>query len=142
MAGGSPQGGHGGDGAGFREESGPFPDVRGAAARHRGGMDNEHTNPLDSQPTSRPTNPYADPASYPNPSVGEAPRAALGTATAPRRLTRSRADKMVAGVCGGAAHYAGIDPVLMRLLFVAATVFTGGAGILLYIAGWFLMPQD
>ena len=88
------------------------------------------------------TNPYADRTSYPNPAVAESPRPALGTTLAGRRLTRSRADKMVAGVCGGAAHYAGIDPVLMRLLFVAATVFTGGAGILLYLAGWILMPQD
>lgn len=81
------------------------------------------------------TNPYLR-GGYPDPS-GPAP-APSGTG---RRLTRSRADKMVAGVCGGAAAYAGVDPTLMRLLFVAATVFTGGAGILLYLAGWWLMPQ-
>ncbi|TYL55427.1 PspC domain-containing protein [Nocardioides sp. BGMRC 2183] len=62
--------------------------------------------------------------------------------TGPRRLTRSRIDRKLGGVCGGAAVYAGIDPTAMRLLMVAATVFTGGAAILLYIAGWILMPEE
>lgn len=81
------------------------------------------------------TNPY--PHSQPEPQPYRSP----GSEGA-RRLTRSRADKMLGGVCGGAAAYVGVDPTVMRLLFVAATVLTSGAGILLYLAGWFLMPQD
>ncbi|MEZ4727847.1 MAG: PspC domain-containing protein [Caldilineaceae bacterium] len=34
-----------------------------------------------------------------------------------KRLYRSRNDRMVAGVCGGLAHYFGIDPTLVRLAF-------------------------
>ncbi|TIC82266.1 PspC domain-containing protein [Nocardioides sp. GY 10113] len=49
---------------------------------------------------------------------------------------------MIAGVCGGAAAYLDIDATLVRLLMVAAAVFTGGAAILVYLAGWILMPQD
>ncbi|GAA1508366.1 PspC domain-containing protein [Nocardioides humi] len=59
----------------------------------------------------------------------------------PRRLTRREQDKMIAGVCSGAAAHFGIDVTVVRLLMVAATVFTGGAGILLYLAGWWLMPR-
>lgn len=36
------------------------------------------------------------------------------------RLTRSRRDRMIAGVCGGLGNYLGIDPVIIRLLWAAA----------------------
>lgn len=58
-----------------------------------------------------------------------------------RRLTRRRHDRMVAGVCGGIADHLGIDATIVRLLLVAAVVFGLGAGIVLYIAGWILMPE-
>ncbi|HEY5858077.1 MAG TPA: PspC domain-containing protein [Aldersonia sp.] len=58
-----------------------------------------------------------------------------------KRLTRSRTERMLAGVCGGLAEYTGWDVTLIRLLMVAATVFTGGAAILGYIAAVFIMPD-
>jgi phage shock protein C len=58
-----------------------------------------------------------------------------------RRLTRRSHDKMVAGVCGGVADHFGIDANLVRLLLVAAVIFGFGTGIVLYVAGWILMPQ-
>jgi len=61
--------------------------------------------------------------------------------SSPRRLTRREQDKMIAGVCSGAAAHFGIDVTVVRLLMVAATVFTGGAGLLVYLAGWWLMPR-
>lgn len=63
------------------------------------------------------------------------------TATHGRRLTRRRNDRMVAGVCGGIADHLGIDATIVRLLLVAAVVFGFGAGIVLYAAGWWLMPE-
>lgn len=63
------------------------------------------------------------------------------TPAGPRRLTRREQDKMIAGVCSGAAAHLGIDATVVRLLMVAATVFTGGAAILVYLAGWWLMPR-
>ncbi|MBV9870144.1 MAG: PspC domain-containing protein [Frankiaceae bacterium] len=57
----------------------------------------------------------------------------------PRRLTRSRDDRMVAGVCSGAAHYWDIDPVIPRVVVAALAVF-GGAGFVLYALGWLLIP--
>lgn len=47
---------------------------------------------------------------------------------------------MIAGVAGGLADYFGLDPVLVRVLFVALAVF-GGGGIILYIACWALIPE-
>jgi phage shock protein PspC (stress-responsive transcriptional regulator) len=47
---------------------------------------------------------------------------------------------MVGGVAGGLAEYSGIDPVLWRVGFVGLTV-AGGAGILVYLLLWVLMPS-
>jgi phage shock protein PspC (stress-responsive transcriptional regulator) len=48
-------------------------------------------------------------------------------------LTRSTEDKMVAGVAGGLGEYFGVDPVLFRVGFVAATLLSG-VGALAYLA--------
>jgi phage shock protein PspC (stress-responsive transcriptional regulator) len=61
-------------------------------------------------------------------------------ARAPRRLRRSRAERKIAGVCGGIGEFLGIDPVLFRVLFVVLA-FMGGVGILLYLAFWLAMPD-
>ncbi|MEI9812947.1 MAG: PspC domain-containing protein [Acidobacteriota bacterium] len=54
----------------------------------------------------------------------------------PRRLTRSRRDRKISGVCGGIAEYMNVDPTLIRLLAVIS--FFCGAGLLAYIVpGWF-----
>src|SRR3954447_13207990 len=58
-----------------------------------------------------------------------------------RRLTRSRDDRMVAGVCGGAARYFDIDPVIPRILLAVLAVF-GGAGLVVYALAWLLIPED
>ena len=54
-------------------------------------------------------------------------------------LTLSKKDKKIAGVCGGFAEYLDTDPTLVRVLWVAATVF-GGWGLIAYIIGWIIMP--
>ncbi len=58
-----------------------------------------------------------------------------------RRLCLSRADKKIAGVCGGFAKYFGIDPTLVRIGYVALVLF-GGTGVLLYIICALVMPQE
>ncbi len=58
-----------------------------------------------------------------------------------QRLMRSEQDKVIAGVCGGLAHYFGIDPVIVRLVMVAL-VFAGGVSILLYPVLWLVMPAQ
>jgi len=46
----------------------------------------------------------------------------------PRRLTRSRTDRVIAGVCGGFAAYSGIDANIVRLMMVLLAVLGGTGG--------------
>jgi phage shock protein C len=57
------------------------------------------------------------------------------------RISRSRADRMLGGVCGGLGRYLGIDSNLVRLFFVLFTL-TGGFGVLLYMALWLIIPVE
>ena len=59
-------------------------------------------------------------------------------ASRPRRALRGR---MIAGVAAGIGRRYGVDPVLVRVVFVVSTLF-GGAGILFYLAGWLLLPAE
>lgn len=56
-------------------------------------------------------------------------------------LRRSRTDRKLFGVAGGLGRYAGVDPLIFRILFVVLAVF-GGSGILLYALGWLLIPDE
>lgn len=47
---------------------------------------------------------------------------------------------MIAGVCAGYAEYFRIDPTLTRLLMALFTL-AGGAGVLLYLISWIIMPE-
>lgn len=58
----------------------------------------------------------------------------------PKRLLRSRDDRMIAGVAGGLARYFNVDPVIFRLGF-AVSVFFGGLGILAYLALALFVPS-
>lgn len=57
------------------------------------------------------------------------------------RLTRSRSDRMIAGVCGGLGNHLGIDPVIIRLLWAVA-IFMYGSGLFLYILAWIIIPEE
>jgi phage shock protein PspC (stress-responsive transcriptional regulator) len=60
-----------------------------------------------------------------------------------RRLMRSGNDRMLTGVCGGIARYLGMDPTVVRILYVAGTIFTGFVfGLLAYIIMSFVAPLD
>jgi phage shock protein PspC (stress-responsive transcriptional regulator) len=64
-----------------------------------------------------------------------------GAGESPRRLTRSSSDKVLTGLAGGLGRHFGVDPVVVRIAFVVLS-FVGGTGILLYLAGWLLIPDD
>jgi phage shock protein C len=72
----------------------------------------------------------------------ETPRAAAARVSAPRRLYRLTHDKMIAGVCSGLARYMDVDVALMRVLMVTFVIFSGGLGILAYIAAWIFVPAE
>lgn len=72
-------------------------------------------------------------------STGKAPAAAAR----PERLTRSVTDVKVAGVCAGFARYFGVDVTLVRVLWLALTIWPlplfGGIA---YIVAWMVMPKE
>ncbi len=58
-----------------------------------------------------------------------------------KRLYRSRSDRMVWGICGGLAKYFGIDPTIVRVIFVLL-IFANGLGILAYIILAIVVPLE
>jgi phage shock protein C len=58
-----------------------------------------------------------------------------------RRLTRSRSNRIVAGVCAGLADYLGVDRVLIRIAFVVLAL-AGGGGLVIYAIAWIAIPEE
>ena len=89
------------------------------------------------QPTPPPASPYADQqqASFVSGSASGPPRP-------PRRLVRRTDDKMLGGVCAGLADHLGLDPTLVRLLTVLATVLGAGSVVIAYLVAWVIVPKD
>jgi len=57
-----------------------------------------------------------------------------------KKLHRLPEPKKIAGVCAGLGEYFDLDPLLFRLLFVIS-IFFGGAGLLVYLLLWILVPE-
>ena len=96
--------------------------------------------PREQPPASGPEPPTAEQPSTTEPPTAEQPTPAAPTAE-PRRLYRSRSDRVIGGVCGGLAKYFGIDPVIVRVVAVAL-IFLGGTGLIAYLAGVLLIPNE
>ncbi|MDO1511476.1 PspC domain-containing protein [Maribacter confluentis] len=70
------------------------------------------------------------------------PRAkSTGTKTRVKKLFRDTDKKYVAGVSSGLAHYFGIDPLWIRLIWIFLTIFTWGGFIFIYGLLWILIPE-
>lgn len=58
------------------------------------------------------------------------------------RLTRSRDQRMIAGVCGGIAEHFGWDPSLVRIGYLLVSFLSAGfPGLLIYIILWVVVPE-
>jgi phage shock protein C len=67
----------------------------------------------------------------------------VGIAPTPKKLTRSRADRKIAGVCAGLAHYFDLDVGLVRIVFFFLTLATGLCpGIVTYLLAWIIVPSE
>jgi phage shock protein PspC (stress-responsive transcriptional regulator) len=58
----------------------------------------------------------------------------------PQRLTRDTKNALLGGVAAGMGEYFGVDPVLVRLVFVLLA-FMSGIGVLAYVVCWVIMPR-
>lgn len=56
-------------------------------------------------------------------------------------LRRSRSERWLGGVCGGLARATGVEAWIWRLLFALLTLF-GGAGALVYLLLWLVVPLE
>jgi phage shock protein PspC (stress-responsive transcriptional regulator) len=83
--------------------------------------------------------PAAPPPQPPPPNPPSWPPPPPGLPPVRPQLRRSRTDKILGGVNGGLAEYSGIDALLWRVGFVALTL-AGGAGVIVYLLLWVLMP--
>lgn len=60
----------------------------------------------------------------------------------PRPFTRSRSDRVIAGVMGGIAQRFGWNPTVLRIVFVVLSLASAAfPGILVYLILWLLMPE-
>ena len=61
-----------------------------------------------------------------------------------RKLRKSKKHRKLCGVCAGIAEFLNIDVTIIRLLVVAATIFTTqvGLAILAYLAVAFIVPNE
>lgn len=57
-----------------------------------------------------------------------------------KKLCRASLDKKVFGVCGGIAHYFGVDSTLVRLITVIL-IFAGGLSLWVYLIAAFIMSE-
>ena len=59
-----------------------------------------------------------------------------------KRLYLSNKNRKIAGFCGGLAEYFNIDPTVMRLFYILLTLMSGGAGIIVYLIAWIIVPRN
>ena len=69
------------------------------------------------------------------------PHNAESEETPVKRLTRTTADKVIGGVCGGIAKFTNIDPTLLRIATLLL-IFFGGLSLWIYIILWIFLPKD
>ena len=60
----------------------------------------------------------------------------------PRKLYRSRENRMICGVCGGIGEYFHIDPTMIRLIWVILTFGSIGSGLIVYIIAAVIIPEE
>lgn len=57
-----------------------------------------------------------------------------------KKLFRDEENAVIGGVCSGLGAYFGMDPVIVRIIFVMLTIF-GFSGIFIYIILFFITPE-
>ena len=59
-----------------------------------------------------------------------------------KKLYRSRTNRMIAGVCAGLADFFGIDPTVVRIVFVAGALLGFGSFVLIYLVLFIVVPEE
>ena len=59
-----------------------------------------------------------------------------------KKLFRSRANRLIGGVCAGLGEYFGIDPTVVRVVFVLGALLGVGSFVVLYIILLLIVPEE
>jgi phage shock protein C len=59
-----------------------------------------------------------------------------------KRLVRPKKGKKIAGVCVGIADYLGVDPTVIRVIWIFLLIPGGLPGFLPYFLCWLVMPEE
>jgi len=60
----------------------------------------------------------------------------------PKKLYRSRDNRMVSGLCAGMGNYLGIDPTVVRVVYTVASILMGGLPIIIYLVLIMVVPEE
>lgn len=59
-----------------------------------------------------------------------------------KKLRRSRVNRMLCGVCGGLGEYVGIDPTVVRIIWLIASICSVGTGFVVYLIAAIIIPDE
>ncbi|TCL60451.1 phage shock protein C (PspC) family protein [Kineothrix alysoides] len=59
-----------------------------------------------------------------------------------KKLTRSKFNRMISGVCGGLGNYLGMDPTVVRLIWLILSIASFGTGLIIYLVAAIVIPEE
>ena len=59
-----------------------------------------------------------------------------------RKLKRSRVNRMICGVCGGLGEYLNLDPTVVRIIWLIASICSIGTGAVAYLIAAIIIPEN
>ncbi|MDD6812168.1 MAG: PspC domain-containing protein [Lachnospiraceae bacterium] len=59
-----------------------------------------------------------------------------------KKLTRSKSNRMVCGVCGGIGEYLNIDPTIVRIIWLLCSLASLGTGAIVYLIAAIVVPEE
>ena len=59
-----------------------------------------------------------------------------------KKLLRSRTNRTICGVCGGLGEYIGVDPTVIRVIWLIASICSVGTGFVVYLLASIIVPEE
>ena len=59
-----------------------------------------------------------------------------------KKLEKSRTNRMLCGVCGGIGYYFGVDPTIIRILWVIGAIASCGTALIAYLIVAVIIPDE
>ena len=59
-----------------------------------------------------------------------------------KKLFRSKTNRTICGVCGGLGEYIGVDPTVIRIMWLIASLCSVGTGFVVYLLAAIIIPEE